>query len=161
MKRKAVGYIIFGIGFVTSLVIYTFNKSLHKLARQSCDHASTCVEWSVISFNTNVIYALLAFILFSALYLIFSKDECDVCSGHQEIGKNYYQDLLTQLDDDESKILKYIIESEGISFQSDIVENTKFSKAKVSRILDLLEARGHVERRRRGMANVLLLKRKN
>ncbi|RLE76927.1 MAG: transcriptional regulator, partial [Thermoprotei archaeon] len=35
---------------------------------------------------------------------------------------------------------------------------TGFSKAKVSRILDKLEAMGLVERKRRGMSNIVLLR---
>ena len=43
-------------------------------------------------------------------------------------------------------------------FQSDLVEKSEFPKAKVSRILDKMEARGLLERKRRGMANAVVLK---
>ncbi len=48
--------------------------------------------------------------------------------------------------------------SDGIITQSELVEKTGLSKASVSRALDLLESKGLVERRRRGMGNVVLLK---
>ena len=43
-------------------------------------------------------------------------------------------------------------------FQSDLVEKTEFDKVKVSRILDKLEGRQLIERKRRGMTNVVVLK---
>ncbi len=46
----------------------------------------------------------------------------------------------------------------GVMFQSDLVEQSGFAKAKVSRILDKMEARGIVEKRRRGMTNAVVLK---
>ncbi|MCD6411533.1 MAG: MarR family transcriptional regulator [Thermoplasmata archaeon] len=38
------------------------------------------------------------------------------------------------------------------------MKKTGISKASVSRALDLLESKGLVERRRRGMGNIVLLK---
>ncbi|MDN5358228.1 MAG: hypothetical protein PWP76_71 [Candidatus Diapherotrites archaeon] len=72
-------------------------------------------------------------------------------------GKGYAVDG-AKLGEDEKAIVDLLKENEGVMFQSDIVEKTGFSKSKVSRILDKLEARGFVERRRRGMTNVVLLK---
>ena len=42
--------------------------------------------------------------------------------------------------------------------QGDLVVQSGLSKATVSRTLDLLESKGLVEKRRRGMGNVVLLK---
>ena len=47
--------------------------------------------------------------------------------------------------------------SNGTIFQSDLVEKSDFSKVKVSRILDKLEGRQLIERKRRGMTNVVVL----
>ncbi|MHC1587205.1 MAG: helix-turn-helix transcriptional regulator [Candidatus Syntropharchaeia archaeon] len=51
-----------------------------------------------------------------------------------------------------------MIEADGIIEQSKLPEKTGISKASVSRALDLLESKGLVERRRRGMGNIVLLK---
>ena len=42
--------------------------------------------------------------------------------------------------------------------QSELVERTGFLDAKVTRCLDALENRGLVERRRKGMGNIVLLR---
>lgn len=59
----------------------------------------------------------------------------------------------------EKKIYDIIIDSDAI-FQSELVEKAGMSKVKITRILDKLEARGLVERKRRGMTNVVVAKRK-
>ena len=40
----------------------------------------------------------------------------------------------------------------------DTPQKTNFGKAKMTRIIDRLEGRGFVERKRRGMTNVVVLK---
>ncbi len=62
------------------------------------------------------------------------------------------------LKDDERVIYELILEGKGIVFQSEIVAKTGFPKAKVSRCLDALENRDLVERHRKGMGNIVLLK---
>ena len=65
--------------------------------------------------------------------------------------------LYFPIKNDEQKIYKAIIESDGIINQSELVEKTEISKSSISRILDLLESKGLVEKRRRGMGNIILL----
>ncbi len=60
--------------------------------------------------------------------------------------------------EDERKIVRIIADEGGTLFQSQLVEMSGFSKSKVSIVLDRLEARGILERRRHGMSNVVVLK---
>ncbi|MGZ4902047.1 MAG: helix-turn-helix transcriptional regulator [Halobacteriota archaeon] len=68
-----------------------------------------------------------------------------------------WEDVSKTLKNDEQKVYKTIID-EGIINQSELVNRTGLSKSNVSRALYGLESRGLVERRRRGMGNVVLLK---
>jgi len=68
-----------------------------------------------------------------------------------------YERILPTLKDDEQKVFKAVLDSDGIIAQSELSEITGVSKSNVSRALDLLESRGYVERRRRGMGNVIVL----
>jgi len=67
-------------------------------------------------------------------------------------------ELYNQLDKEEKVLVKAIEDSEGTMFQADLVEKSSFDKVKVSRILDKLERLDIIERRRRGMTNIILLK---
>ncbi|MBU4246551.1 MAG: helix-turn-helix domain-containing protein [Nanoarchaeota archaeon] len=61
--------------------------------------------------------------------------------------------VISVLKDDEKKVFDIILQSKGKCKQNTIVQETNFSKAKVSRILMDLEARGLVEKVRVGRTN--------
>lgn len=69
-----------------------------------------------------------------------------------------YEKILPTLKEDEQKVFRAVLDSDGIIAQSELSEMTGVSKSNVSRALDLLESRGYVERRRRGMGNIIFLK---
>jgi uncharacterized membrane protein len=68
-----------------------------------------------------------------------------------------WEEVAKTLKDDEQTLYKAIID-EGVIDQSVLVEKTRLPKSNVSRALYGLESRGLIERRRRGMGNVVLLK---
>jgi len=68
-------------------------------------------------------------------------------------------EAVKKLSGDEKAVYDAVTSADGTIFQSDLVKQLGFSKVKLSRILDRLEAKGLVERRRRGMANLVVLKR--
>ena len=68
-----------------------------------------------------------------------------------------WEEITKTLKNDEQVLYKAIID-EGIINQSVLVEKTGLPKSNVSRALYGLESRGLIERRRRGMGNVILLK---
>ncbi|HPR41792.1 MAG TPA: MarR family transcriptional regulator [Candidatus Methanofastidiosa archaeon] len=72
--------------------------------------------------------------------------------------KRSWESIALSLGEQEAMIYDLLISSDGIILQSDIVSALNISKSTVSRILDLLESRGLVEKRRRGMGNVIMLK---
>jgi uncharacterized membrane protein len=72
--------------------------------------------------------------------------------------KKSWDEKLRTLTGDERTVYEKITASGGVMFQSDLVDKSGFPKAKVSRILDRMEASGLIERKRRGMANAIVLK---
>ena len=95
----------------------------------------------------------------SGMYLLFF-DSVEKPAGKLvlEERKKRWKQIVKTLKDDQQKIYKAIIDSDGIIEQSELSEKTGISKSNVSRALDLLESRGLIEKRRRGMGNVVLLK---
>lgn len=69
--------------------------------------------------------------------------------------------IMASLKAEEKKLYEITNGTGGAIFQADLVEKSGFSKVKVSRILDALEGRGLIERRRRGMTNMVVLKNSN
>ena len=65
---------------------------------------------------------------------------------------------LSKLDEEEIKIYELLKKSEGSVYQSDLVRETGISKVRITRILDRMETKRILERKRRGMANLVVLK---
>jgi uncharacterized membrane protein len=76
----------------------------------------------------------------------------------KKITKGNYKKIMESLTSDEKLVLGKVIDSQGTIFQSEILDKTSFHKAKVTRILDRLEGKNLIERKRRGMTNVVILK---
>jgi uncharacterized membrane protein len=72
--------------------------------------------------------------------------------------KARWETNLLSLREDQKVIYQAILDEDGMMAQSDIVEKTGFSKSNVSRTLDVLESMGLIEKRRRGMGNLIMLK---
>lgn len=72
--------------------------------------------------------------------------------------KKDWREIAISLKDDEKKLYEIILDSDGIILQSQLTEKTGFSKPKVSRGLETMEIKGLIERKRRGMSNVIILK---
>jgi uncharacterized membrane protein len=109
---------------------------------------------------TDVIILVVASIILgvSGMFLLFFDSERPV--GQLVLGerKKRWEEMVKTLKNDEQKIYQAIIDSDGIVEQSKLTEMTGISKSNVSRALDLMESRGMIEKRRRGMGNTILLK---
>lgn len=159
MKNQTVGYLILGIAIVIGFITFSFNRALTDIVNASCEHGPACPMWGTIEFQTNVSLGIIAFVILIALYLIiFSKEEKELQVKPRKIEKKNFQKILDTLDKDEKLVFEKIIDEQGTIFQSDLVEKTNFTKVKVTRILDKLEGRGIIERKRRGMTNIVILK---
>ncbi|MBI4150534.1 MarR family transcriptional regulator [Candidatus Woesearchaeota archaeon] len=59
---------------------------------------------------------------------------------------------------DEAKVFDLVVQSKGTLYQHELVEKLQLSKVQVTRLLDRLEGQGLIERKRRGMTNLIVLK---
>ena len=166
MKNKIVGLIIIAISLIIGFIIWSFNKALTNIVNTSCTHGATCPMWGTINFQTNISIGLMIFVLLIGLYLIFfGQERVEIIKkirekvGEKSIkSKKDYSKMLSALPVEEKKLLQLVINSQGAIFQSELVDKSGFGKVKVSRLLDRLEGQGIIERRRRGMTNIVLLK---
>ena len=58
---------------------------------------------------------------------------------------------------EEKQVFELVRENRAV-FQADLIEKLGMNKAKVTRILDRLEGKGFLERKRRGMNNIVVVK---
>ena len=83
------------------------------------------------------------------VYLAFAKTE-------KVIEEKEYD--LSKLNHEEKHAFLLIKEEKEGVYQSDLIQKLNLSKVQVTRLLDKLEQHGLIERKRRGMTNILLVK---
>jgi uncharacterized membrane protein len=106
-----------------------------------------------------IVIGFSSFVLGSSLVYLLLVDKNNELRTKISLVKEKWDKLLVELSDsDEKVIVRIVIDDGGTIFQSQLVEKSGFSKSKVSLILDKLEARRILERKRRGMTNVVVLK---
>jgi TM2 domain-containing membrane protein YozV len=167
MKNRFVGVLIIVIAALIGFIIYSFNTAMTSIVNTSCSHGPSCPMWGTIEFQTNLSIGIMIFVVIIGVYLIFFGEEEKIITRikkireqlePKKITKGNYKKIMSGLNSDEKLILGKIIDAQGAIFQSELVAKTNFPKVKVTRILDKLEGKGLIERRRRGMANTVVLK---
>ncbi len=165
MKNKIVGTLIIIIAALIGFIIFSFNRAMMRIVNTSCSHGDTCPMWGTIEFQTYISIGIMVLVVIIGLYLIFfGKEEKiitkikTVKSEKKSFNKDNYKNIMNTLNEDEKVVFEKILDAQGTIFQSELVDKTEFNKAKVTRILDKLEGRAIIERRRRGMTNVVILK---
>jgi len=153
------GLILIAISIGMVFVINSYNQDI--LIRNAILHQSCNLPENVCPFKTVIptetIFAALAdvgiFIIGVYLILRGKKHESMALHKTAEIKK-----ASKSLEGETKKVYDLIVGANGFIFQNELIEKAGLSKVKVTRILDKLEGRGLVERRRRGMSNVVVLK---
>lgn len=168
MKNKIVGYLIIGVALLMGFMIYSYNSALLSLGGDSCPITGpTCPHEAIAKQQIKINLSILVFVVIIGLYLIFfSKEERVVTKllrvkeqvSQKNISKGNYKKILGGLDDDEKNVFDKLIIAHGTIYQSELVLQTGLSKVQVTRVLDRLEGKELIDRKRRGMTNVVLLK---
>ncbi|MCX6817472.1 MAG: MarR family transcriptional regulator [Candidatus Aenigmarchaeota archaeon] len=162
---RYIGIILIIIGVVNFIIMYNFsNETLQLIDSEhsgSCMNFETCPHIAILN-QAYLGYGLSAGILIIGLLMtIFGgcrPEEKPTKEEKVSQNKGKWEEALQTLTGDEKLVYEKIMASDGVIFQSDLVDKSGFPKAKVSRILDRMEASGLVERKRRGMANAIVLK---
>ena len=148
-----------GLSVVITFIIFLFNRALTEIIDSSCTMAghTSCTMEQTLNQQTYLSFGITAIIVIIALALMFTKP-------NERVVIRKVKDKLVEKKVDlskfrpEEKQVYNLIKSSGAIFQADLIEKTGFGKAKVTRIIDRLEGHSLVERKRRGMTNVVVLK---
>jgi len=76
------------------------------------------------------------------------------------VRKRFVRDILPVLTPGERRVMEILLKEKKPVDQRQIVKETDYSKAKVSRIIQDLVARGLVEKKRKGRTNLIMLKKR-
>ena len=160
MKNKNVGFLVIGIAIVMAVMVGIFNLGLKKIVGETCTHGTTCSMFDTIAIQTWVSLAMVLLILIIGIFLIFSKQDEKIIVKTKRIKEKIKEKKidLSELNDKEKEIVE-ILEKENAVFQRDFMERVEIGKVGMTRLLDKLEAKEIIERKRRGMNNIVVLKR--
>jgi uncharacterized membrane protein len=165
MENRKVGYLIIGMAAVIGVIVLLFNNALRTIVTATCSHGPACSMYGNIRTQTIISMVLVGAILIIGLVLIFSKEKERIIVKTKKIRDEFAEKVnkekeknLKLLDSDEKKVYQIISDANGAIFQSELAEKSSFDKVKVTRILDRIEGKRLIERKRRGMTNVVVLK---
>lgn len=160
MENKKVGLLIIGIGIAVSAIVFIFNYSLKSIVSATCSHGSECSMYDTINSQFWLSSAVVGIIIAIGLYVMYSKPDEKII--HKTITKTIKEKNkkidLSKLDKKEKLALELIQKEGGVIFQADLKEKLEIGKVGMTRLLDKLEAKQIIERKRRGMNNIIIIK---
>lgn len=159
MKNRHAGFLVISISIIIIALVLLFNFALKDIIGVTCSHGPTCEMYDTVDIQTwiGVIIALLVFII--GIFLVLSKEpEKIVIKKVKEKFRNKKIDT-SKLDKSEKEVVQLLQEEGGTIFQATLMEKLNIGKVKMTRLIDKLEAKQIVERKRRGMNNIVFLKR--
>ena len=160
MENKYVGYLLMGISLLVIVIILLFNSTLKEIVKDSCGeaHSLSCPMNKTVDEQTYIALGVVGLLIIVSFILIFSKPQKEIVFKTRTIEKKIKKREMNTagLKDEEIKVLDLIKESKAV-FQADLIEKTGYGKAKMTRIIDRLEGKGFVERKRRGLTNVVVM----
>jgi uncharacterized membrane protein len=156
MENKTVGWIIIGIAIIVGVIALIFNIGLKNIVDETCSHGPTCSMYDTISVQTWISMSIIGIILVIGIVIMFikPKEKIIVKTIKEKKKKKDY----SSLDKKEKEVVDMIIKEGNAMFQADLMEKLAIGKVGVTRLLDKLEAKQIIERKRRGMNNIVVLK---
>ena len=117
-----------------------------------------CTMYDTIKIQTWISLSIVAIILIIGLVIMFSKPkETIVIKKIKEKVKKKKLDL-NGLDKNEKEVIRILEEENGTIFQATLMEKLGIGKVGITRLLDKLEAKQIIERKRRGMSNIVVFR---
>ncbi|MBI4144337.1 hypothetical protein HY486_03760 [Candidatus Woesearchaeota archaeon] len=156
-ENKKTGYAIIGIAallivLLTAIKIDNDSKSTvlcEKFYETDHDMKECPVHKSSFSWVIILAYVIVFAMLGLGGYIAYIPAKTE---------KHFKNIDISTLDDEEKMVYELIKAKQGSAYQGELIKETQWGKVKISRILDKLESKEILERKRRGMTNIIVLK---
>jgi uncharacterized membrane protein len=160
MKNKNVGFLIVGIGVIMGVMVWLFNNLIKDNIGLTCSHGPTREMYTSLNVQTWVSFLIVIVILIIGFVIMFSKPEERVVikTKTKKILEKKSPVDKSKLDNKEKRVIEILEKENGTMFQADLMEKLEIGKVGITRLLDKLEAKQLIERKRRGMNNVVVLR---
>ncbi len=158
MENKHVGFLVIGIAVLLILIIFLYQTALKEIVVVSCGeaHTTACPMSQSINQQTYLSLGIVGILIVIGFVLIFTKPKERIVVRKVKEKKKKLD--LKGLDRDERKVINLLLKENRAMFQSSLMERLEIGKVKATRLLDKLEAKQFIERKRRGMNNIVVLR---
>ena len=157
LENKHVGFMILGIAVVFIIIIFLFQNALTQVTSSSCSmEKNICPMYKTINTQTYLALSVTGLLVIIGLVLIFVKPKEKIIIKTKKEKKKKIN--LERLEKNEKEVIEILQKENGAIFQSTLMEKLGIGKVGITRLLDKLEAKQFIERKRRGMNNIVVLK---
>lgn len=157
MENKHVGFLVLGIAILLVGIIFLFKGALTEIVNTSCSmEEEFCPMYSTINQQTYLALAIVGVLIIIGLILVFAKPKEKIVIRRIKERKKGIS--LEGLEKSEKEVINLLRAENGAVFQSELMEKLGLGKVGTTRLLDKLEAKQIIERKRRGMNNIVVLK---
>lgn len=157
MANKNVGRILIGISLILLVILLFIKLDLDKEGAYLCKLVKADPKLNLDDCPAHqnksswlILFAIAIVVLVLGLGMNIIVQKKSQVQDHVKIDSS-------KLNSEEKKVYDCLKSNNGI-YQSDLIKETGLSKVKITRVLDKLETKGIIERRRRGMTNAIFLK---
>lgn len=160
MENKHVGWLLIGIAIMLAVIVLLFGNNAKTLLETTCPlvyEGYDCPAYGALDKQAYVGVAMSGILAIVGVFLILTRQRERIVIKKIEKRSQRRKHDLSDLTTDEMQVFALIKEQRAI-FQAELIERSKKSKVSITRILDRLENKGFIERKRRGMNNVVVLK---
>ena len=160
MENKHVGYLVLGIAVLFVIIVLLFNSAMREIISLSCgaEHSIQCPMNEAADKQTFLSLGIIGILFILGIVLIFTKPKEKVIVKKVKVKERKKKISLEGMEKDEKKIVELLLKEGKAMFQADLMERLEIGKVKTTRLLDRLESKGILERKRRGMNNIVVLK---
>ena len=150
MKDKYVGYLVLAFCLSLLLIIISYDWTLAEIVTTNCSHGSSCPMYASLKLQRIISYTLLSILILISTYFIFNKNIKHIIKEKKR--------RKIHLSEEEREIINILKLNDNSIYQSDLKSKLNKSKVQTTRLLDKLEAKKIIERKRRGMTNIIIHK---
>jgi len=152
-----VGYILLGVAILLIVIVFLFQTALKEIVKVGCEeHGPSCPMYDTIDQQTYLALGIVGILIVIGVVLIFTKPKEKLVI--KKIKEKKKKKSLEGLDRKEKQVMEILENENGAIFQSTLKEKLGIGKVGLTRLLDKLEAKQFIERKRRGMNNMVVLK---
>jgi len=151
MNNRDFGLIFLGVSVLVWLLSWSYESTMYSIVNTSCTHGVTCPMYIALDAQRNLSTILIIILIGVSTYLIFTDKIRSLF---------LLKKIKLAVSSEERKLYDYLLAHGNQSLQAELMELLNTSKVKITRILNRLENKGLIERRRKGLSNIVVLRMK-